>query len=192
MLHHPDNDHWQEWREAVTRTGYNDTLKIAAQRLLLLDRLTPRQVMFFLCAVNNQNDAIAATTGPWRGEIATVSLVRISRMKSTMGPETLTLTDSGNSLVLIGNTLKRINRRRTKCWSKLDRVTLNFLPSMRRRPASILPLLSAQRHSLQASTEPSQTGCTGNCHESLYSTRVESSFPWRQPQYEATAQPDFL
>ena len=61
MLHHPDNYHWQAWREAVTRTGYNDTLKIAAQRLLLLDRLTPRQVMFFLCAVNNQNDAIAAT-----------------------------------------------------------------------------------------------------------------------------------
>lgn len=60
MLHNPDNDHWQEWREAVKRTGYTEPLKIAAQRMLLLDRLTPRQVMIFLCAVNNQNDAIQA------------------------------------------------------------------------------------------------------------------------------------
>ena len=57
MLHHPDNDHWQEWREAVKRTGYTDPLKIAAQRMLLLDYLTPCQVEDFLCAINNEDDA---------------------------------------------------------------------------------------------------------------------------------------
>ena len=75
----------------------------------------PCQVMFFLCAMNNGDDANELLTGTWRGENATVSLVRISRMKSTTGPETLTLMDSGNFLVHIGNTLNRINRRRTKC-----------------------------------------------------------------------------
>ena len=60
-LQHPDNDHWAEWREAVERTGHTDALKIASQRLLMIERLTPRQVMIFLCAVNCGHDSIAAS-----------------------------------------------------------------------------------------------------------------------------------
>ena len=41
MLTHPDNDHWREWREAVKRTGYNESLSRAARVLQELESLTP-------------------------------------------------------------------------------------------------------------------------------------------------------
>jgi hypothetical protein len=59
MLHHPKNDHWREWREAVRRTGYTDALQIAAQRLLLLDQLTLAQVHDFLSSIEKHEDNIA-------------------------------------------------------------------------------------------------------------------------------------
>ena len=43
-LHHPDNDHWQEWREAVKRTGWNSQLAHAAHWLLKIEDMTPQQV----------------------------------------------------------------------------------------------------------------------------------------------------
>jgi hypothetical protein len=43
-LEHPDNDHWQAWREAVARTGYTTNLSYAATILeALLERMTPEQ-----------------------------------------------------------------------------------------------------------------------------------------------------
>ena len=42
MLHHPDNDHWQEWREAFKSTGYNFNLARAARFLTELERFTPQ------------------------------------------------------------------------------------------------------------------------------------------------------
>lgn len=47
MLHHPDNDHWQEWREAVKRTGYTPALSRASAVLLELDNLSPSAFEFF-------------------------------------------------------------------------------------------------------------------------------------------------
>ncbi len=44
MLHHPDNDHWHEWREAVRRTGYTNQLSCAARALEQLEVMTPQQV----------------------------------------------------------------------------------------------------------------------------------------------------
>ena len=41
MLHHPDNDHWHEWREAVKRTGYNMALANASLALQELESFTP-------------------------------------------------------------------------------------------------------------------------------------------------------
>jgi hypothetical protein len=40
-LHHPDNDHWHEWREAVNRTGYNMALANASRALQELESFTP-------------------------------------------------------------------------------------------------------------------------------------------------------
>ena len=40
-LHHPDNDHWNEWREAVNRTGYNMALANASRALQELESFTP-------------------------------------------------------------------------------------------------------------------------------------------------------
>ena len=42
MLHHPDNDHRREWREAVKRTGYTKQLSCAARVLLELESFTPQ------------------------------------------------------------------------------------------------------------------------------------------------------
>jgi hypothetical protein len=41
FLHHHDNDHWREWREAVERTGYTESLSRAARVLLELENLSP-------------------------------------------------------------------------------------------------------------------------------------------------------
>jgi hypothetical protein len=38
----PVNDHWQEWRKAVQRTGYNFTLAKASRMLIELNALTPQ------------------------------------------------------------------------------------------------------------------------------------------------------
>jgi hypothetical protein len=40
MLHHPGNDHWHEWREAVKSTGYTPQLAHAARVLLELETWT--------------------------------------------------------------------------------------------------------------------------------------------------------
>ena len=40
-LHHPENDHWQEWREAVKRTGFNEQLANAARFLRDAEGLSP-------------------------------------------------------------------------------------------------------------------------------------------------------
>ena len=42
MLHHPENTHWQEWREAVKRTGYNLQLATASRVLMEIESLTPQ------------------------------------------------------------------------------------------------------------------------------------------------------
>ena len=42
MLHHPDNDHWAEWREAVKRTGYNMALANASRFLQEIESFTPQ------------------------------------------------------------------------------------------------------------------------------------------------------
>jgi hypothetical protein len=43
-LEHPENNHWQEWRDAVQRTGYTTKLAYAATIMLeLLERMTPQQ-----------------------------------------------------------------------------------------------------------------------------------------------------
>lgn len=41
---HPNNGHWQEWRDAVERTGYTRALAYAASALLELDSATPEAV----------------------------------------------------------------------------------------------------------------------------------------------------
>jgi hypothetical protein len=43
MLHHPDNDHWHEWREAVKRTGYTKQLSCASDILQELETLTAQE-----------------------------------------------------------------------------------------------------------------------------------------------------
>ena len=48
-LHHPDNDHWHEWREAVKRTGYTFQLHMASAALLALEEMTPQEFESF-CA----------------------------------------------------------------------------------------------------------------------------------------------
>ena len=69
-LHHPDNDHWQEWREAVKRTGYTPELRKAAFVLLQLDFMTPKEVesyFFNPCrciASTNIADEVNYGTGP--------------------------------------------------------------------------------------------------------------------------------
>jgi hypothetical protein len=43
-LEHPDNNHWQEWRDAVQRTGYTANLSYAATIIeAFLERMTPEQ-----------------------------------------------------------------------------------------------------------------------------------------------------
>jgi hypothetical protein len=41
MLQHPENEHWQEWRKAVEKTGYNLQLSHASKCLRELEKLTP-------------------------------------------------------------------------------------------------------------------------------------------------------
>lgn len=41
MLHHPDNDHWDAWRESVRRTGYNMALAHASRVLQEIESLSP-------------------------------------------------------------------------------------------------------------------------------------------------------
>jgi hypothetical protein len=41
-LEHPDNNHWQEWRDAVQRTGYNFTLARASRVLREISDMTPQ------------------------------------------------------------------------------------------------------------------------------------------------------
>jgi hypothetical protein len=42
-LFHPDNDHWNEWREAVKRTGYTKQLSCASAILQELETLTAQE-----------------------------------------------------------------------------------------------------------------------------------------------------
>jgi len=59
LLHHPDNDHWNEWREAVKRTGWNSKLAHAAHWLLKIEDMTPQQVetLFAVFGSIEQNKA---------------------------------------------------------------------------------------------------------------------------------------
>jgi hypothetical protein len=50
-LTHPDNNHWQEWRDAVQRTSYTGTLKMASLRLQLIETLTPEQFEEFAATI---------------------------------------------------------------------------------------------------------------------------------------------
>ena len=74
MLHHHDNDHWREWREAVKRTGYTSQLARAAKVLLELETLTAREFGYYCarsdrdilcrcCASTNIADVINYGTG---------------------------------------------------------------------------------------------------------------------------------
>ena len=38
------NTHWHEWREAVKRTGYNSALKMASERMRILDSMRLEEV----------------------------------------------------------------------------------------------------------------------------------------------------
>ena len=44
LLEHPENDHWQVWRDSVARTGHTPNLSYAATVLeAILGHMTPEQ-----------------------------------------------------------------------------------------------------------------------------------------------------